>query len=39
MPGKLTFDRFHYRAVRLNEIVEVIFKLGEDFGESENGQT
>ncbi len=38
-PEKLTFDGFHYRTSRLNEAVELIYKLGEGFSENENGQT
>ena len=38
-PEKLTFDGFHYRTARLNEAVELIYKLGEGFSENENGQT
>ena len=37
-PEKLTFDGFHYRTTRLNEAVELIYKLGEGFGENKNGQ-
>jgi hypothetical protein len=38
-PEKLVFDGFHYRTARLNEAVELIYKLGEGFRENENGQT
>ncbi len=38
-PEKLTFDGFHYRTARLNEAVELIYKLGEGISENENGQT
>ena len=37
-PEKLTFDGFHYRTARLNEAVELIYKLGEGFSEEKNGQ-
>ena len=38
-PEKLVFDGFHYRTARLNEAVELIYKLGNGFSENENGQT
>ena len=38
-PEKLTFDGMRYRTSRLNEAVELIYKLGEDFNENKKGQT
>lgn len=37
-PEKLTFDRMSYRTSRLNEAVELIYKLGEAFNENKKGQ-
>jgi site-specific DNA recombinase len=37
-PEKLTFDGMCYRTSRLNEAVELIYKLGEDFSQNEKGQ-
>ena len=37
-PEKLTFDGLSYRTSRLNEAVELIYKLGEGFSENEKGQ-
>jgi site-specific DNA recombinase len=37
-PEKLTFDGFHYRTIRLNEAVELIYKLGEGFSENDTGE-
>jgi site-specific DNA recombinase len=37
-PEKLTFDGISYRTSRLNEAVELIYKLGEGFSENEKGQ-
>jgi site-specific DNA recombinase len=38
-PEKLTFDGMSYRTSRLNEAVELIYKLGVGFNENEKGQT
>ena len=38
-PEKMTFDGIGYRTSRLNEAIELIYKLGEGFGENEKGQT
>jgi site-specific DNA recombinase len=38
-PEKLVFDGFNYRTARLNEAVELIYKLGDGFSENQNGQT
>ena len=35
---KLTFDGMRYRTSRLNEAVELIYKLGESFSENKKGQ-
>ncbi len=37
-PEKLTFDGMGYRTSRLNEAVELIYKLGEGFSENKKGQ-
>lgn len=37
-PEKLTFDGIGYRTSRLNEAVELIYKLGADFSENKKGQ-
>ena len=37
-PEKLTFDGIRYRTSRLNEAVELIYKLGEGFSEKKEGQ-
>ena len=37
-PEKLTFDGIGYRTSRLNEAVELIYKLGEGFNENKKGQ-
>lgn len=37
-PEKLTFDGMSYRTSRLNEAVELIYKLGEGFSENKKGQ-
>ena len=37
-PEKLTFDGNDYRTTRLNEAVELIYKLGEGFSENKKGQ-
>ena len=38
-PEKLTFDGMSYRTSRLNEAVELIYKLGEGFSQNKRGQT
>jgi hypothetical protein len=38
-PEKLTFDGMSYRTSRLNEAIELIYKLGESFSENKKGQT
>ena len=38
-PEKLVFDGFNYRTARLNEAVELIYKLGKGLNENKNGQT
>ena len=38
-PEKLTFDGMHYRTTRLNQAVELIYKLGEGFSGNKKGQT
>src|SRR5665647_604684 len=38
-PEKLTFDGMSYRTSRLNEAVELIYKLGDGFSENKKGQT
>lgn len=37
-PEKLVFDGINYRTTRLNEAVELIYKLGEGFNENKKGQ-
>lgn len=37
-PEKLVFDGINYRTTRLNEAVELIYKLGEGFSENKEGQ-
>ncbi len=37
-PEKLTFEGIGYRTSRLNEAVELIYKLGEGFSENKRGQ-
>ena len=37
-PEKLTFDGLRYRTSRINEAVELIYKLGKDFSENKKGQ-
>ena len=37
-PEKLTFDGNDYRTSRLNEAVELIYKLGEGFSQNKKGQ-
>jgi len=37
-PEKLVFDGFNYRTARLNEAVELIYKLGEGFNNDKSGQ-
>ena len=38
-PEKLFFDGFHYQTARLNEAVELIYKLRKCFSENKSGQT
>jgi hypothetical protein len=37
-PEKLTLTEINYRTYRLNEAVELIYKLGEGFSENKKGQ-
>lgn len=37
-PEKLTFDGFHYRTARLNEVVSLIYSLDNGFSQNKNGQ-
>ncbi len=37
-PEKFTFDGNGYRTSRLNEAVELIYKLGEGFSQNKKGQ-
>ncbi len=37
-PEKLTFDGISYRTSRLNEAVELIYRLGKGFSENKKGQ-
>ena len=38
-PEKMTFDGFHFRTTRMNEVVRLIFLLDGGFSENEKGQT
>ena len=35
-PAKLTFDRYTFRTARINEIIKIIYSVGEGFSENKN---